>query len=50
MGLSTMEEVYMDTDYKTPLIFILSPGADPLVNLIVKLYNLKLGLLIFSKL
>ena len=23
---STLEEVYQDTDYKTPLIFILSPG------------------------
>lgn len=30
---STMEEVYQDTDHKTPLIFILSPGADPLQNL-----------------
>ena len=25
----TMELVYQDTDYKTPLIYILSPGADP---------------------
>lgn len=25
----TMEVVYADTDYKTPLIFILSTGADP---------------------
>lgn len=26
---ATMEVVYADTDYKTPLIFILSTGADP---------------------
>jgi dynein heavy chain len=25
----TMEAVYNDTDYKTPMIFILSTGADP---------------------
>lgn len=31
----TMESVYSDTDYKTPLIFILSPGADPLLNILV---------------
>ncbi len=31
----TMDIVYNDTDYKTPLIFILSPGADPLLNLLV---------------
>jgi len=24
-----MEGIYQDTDYKTPLIFILSTGADP---------------------
>jgi hypothetical protein len=24
-----MEGIYKDTDYKTPLIFILSTGADP---------------------
>jgi len=24
-----MEAVYLDTDYKTPMIFILSTGADP---------------------
>ena len=30
---ATMEEVYQDTDQKTPMIFILSPGADPLLNL-----------------
>jgi len=30
---ATMDEVYQDTDQKTPLIFILSPGADPLTNL-----------------
>ncbi|EGR31243.1 hypothetical protein IMG5_115030 [Ichthyophthirius multifiliis] len=29
-----MEEVYKDTDFKTPLIFILSQGADPLLNLL----------------
>jgi len=32
---SPLEEVFNDTDYKTPLIFILSPGADPLMNLMV---------------
>jgi len=26
---ATMDVVYADTDYKTPLIFILSTGADP---------------------
>ena len=26
---ATMEIVYADTDYKTPLIFIFSSGADP---------------------
>ena len=26
---SSMEIVYADTDYKTPMIFILSTGADP---------------------
>lgn len=26
---ATMEVIYGDTDYKTPLIFILSTGADP---------------------
>ncbi|EGR30170.1 hypothetical protein IMG5_139330 [Ichthyophthirius multifiliis] len=31
---AVMEEVYKDTDYKTPLIFILSQGADPLLNLL----------------
>lgn len=31
---ATMEEVFGDTDYKTPLIFILSKGADPLINLL----------------
>lgn len=30
---ATMDEVYQDTDPKIPLIFILSPGADPLQNL-----------------
>jgi dynein heavy chain len=26
-------EVFQDTDYKTPMIFVLSPGSDPLQNL-----------------
>lgn len=30
----TMEVVYADTDYKTPLIFILSTGADPTSQLL----------------
>ena len=30
----SIEEIYNDTDHKTPLIFILSAGADPLSNLI----------------
>ena len=30
----TMEIVYQDTDYKTPLIFILSAGADPMLSLL----------------
>ena len=25
-----MEEIFTDTDHNTPLIFILSPGADPM--------------------
>jgi dynein heavy chain, axonemal len=29
-----MHRVFQDTDYKTPLIFILSPGADPLMNIL----------------
>jgi len=29
----TMELLYADTDFKTPLIFILSPGADPTAQL-----------------
>ena len=28
-----MAEVFLDTDSQTPLIFILSQGADPLINL-----------------
>lgn len=31
--VAPLEEVFQDTDFKTPLIFILSPGADPLMNL-----------------
>lgn len=31
---SIMEDVFADTDYRTPLIFILSKGADPLLNLL----------------
>jgi len=34
---STLDEVERDTDFKTPLIFILSPGADPLLGLMVRL-------------
>jgi len=30
----TMELLYKDTDEKTPLIFILSTGADPMQNLL----------------
>jgi dynein heavy chain len=30
----SIEEIYNDTDHKTPLIFILSAGADPLQNLL----------------
>lgn len=30
----TMDKVFADTDYKTPLIFILSPGADPMMSLL----------------
>jgi dynein heavy chain len=30
----SIEEIYNDTDHKTPLIFILSAGADPLTNLL----------------
>ena len=30
---SSIEEIYNDTDCKTPLIFILSLGADPLSSL-----------------
>ena len=30
----SIEDVYNDTDHKTPLIFILSVGADPLSNLL----------------
>jgi hypothetical protein len=29
-----MDKVFADTDYKTPLIFILSPGADPMMSLL----------------
>jgi len=29
-----MDELYSDTDFRTPLIFILSKGADPLLNLL----------------
>lgn len=29
-----MEQVFKDTDYKTPWIFILSQGADPLLSLL----------------
>ena len=29
-----LDEVFLDTDFKTPLIFILSPGADPLLSML----------------
>lgn len=32
--VSSMDEVFADTDYNTPLIFILSQGADPQDRLI----------------
>jgi hypothetical protein len=35
MPNSTLEEVFNDTDFKTPLIYMLSAGADPLMSLIV---------------
>ena len=28
-----MTEIFKDTDFKTPLVFILSVGADPLGNI-----------------
>jgi dynein heavy chain len=31
---STMATIYRDTDYMTPLIFVLSPGADPMAELL----------------
>jgi dynein heavy chain, axonemal len=31
---ATMEVIYADTDVKTPLIFVLSAGADPTSSLI----------------
>ncbi len=31
---ATIDEVFQDTDCKTPLIFILSAGADPLSGLL----------------
>jgi dynein heavy chain len=40
---STMEQVYLDTDFKTPLIFILSQGADPLLNLLRFAKEKKIG-------
>jgi len=30
---SSLEDVCKDTDYTTPMIFVLSPGSDPLANL-----------------
>ena len=32
--IATMEVVYADTDVKTPLIFVLSAGADPTSSLL----------------
>lgn len=32
--ITTLEQVYKDIDKQTCLIFILSPGADPMNNLI----------------
>lgn len=31
---ATIDEVFNDTDCKTPLVFILSSGADPLAGLL----------------
>jgi hypothetical protein len=36
LPVNTIDAVFEDTNFKTPLIFILSPGADPLFNLQVK--------------
>jgi hypothetical protein len=36
LPVNTIEAVFEDTNFKTPLIFILSSGADPLFNLQVK--------------
>ena len=33
--VTLLEDVYRDTDFKTPIIFIISPGADPLLNILV---------------
>jgi dynein heavy chain, axonemal len=33
LPVNTIEAVFEDTNFKTPLIFILSSGADPLFNL-----------------
>lgn len=32
-NVSAIEDIYNDTDHKTPFIFILSQGADPLASL-----------------
>jgi len=31
---TTLEEIYVTSDYKTPVIFILSTGADPTSSLL----------------
>ena len=31
---TTLEEIYLTSDYKTPVIFILSTGADPTSSLL----------------
>jgi len=39
----SMEQIYKDTDFKTPLIFILSQGAHPLHHLMKLAKELQIG-------
>ena len=38
-----MENIYVDSDIKTPIIFVLSSGADPTSNVIIfaKIQNME---------